>query len=305
MSNKPIKNIAASVRERLMLQARKDKRPFDELLQYAAMDRFLYRWSKSNSASYFILKGALMLRVWSINEQRATRDIDMLAKDTRNDLESITTIIQEVMALDVEPDGFVFSPETVTMERITEDADYQGVRVKFIGKLDGAKVSMQIDIGFGDIVYPAPMKSRLPETLNFPPGEMLCYSRESAIAEKLQALVYLGDANSRMKDFYDIYFLSRASNFIGSNLANAIRLTFENRDTEIPATISSFSREFIAFKQIQWQAFRKKLDQKYIPESFEEIVTSIEKFIMPIINIILTNDKTDYIWTAPGPWLEN
>ena len=303
MSVKSIKNMAASVRERLLQQARKDKRPFNELLQYAAMDRFLYRWSKSKSANHFVLKGALMLRVWNISEQRATRDIDMLAKNVSNELESIAAIITEVMAVDIESDGFVFSPETIAVTRITEDADYEGVRVKFIGNLDSAKVSMQIDIGFGDIVYPPPAKSKLPAMLDFPPGEMLCYSRESAIAEKLQAVVYLGDANSRMKDFYDIYFLSRASDFISSDLATAIRLTFENRETEIPVVINSFSKEFIVSKQVQWQAFRKKLDQEYIPELFEEVIMSIEKFVMPVINIVLTNDGTEYTWTAPGPWL--
>ena len=148
MSVKSIKNMAASVRERLLQQARKDKRPFNELLQYAAMDRFLYRWSKSKSANHFVLKGALMLRVWNISEQRATRDIDMLAKNVSNELESIAAIITEVMAVDIESDGFVFSPETIAVTRITEDADYEGVRVKFIGNLDSAKVSMQIDIGF-------------------------------------------------------------------------------------------------------------------------------------------------------------
>lgn len=294
--------MAASVRERLLQKARKDKRPFDELLQYTAMDRFLYRWSTSKSANHFVLKGALMLRVWNVSERRATRDIDMLAKDISNELGSIVTIIKEVMAVNVESDGFVFSPETITVARITEDADYEGVRVKFIGKLDNAKVSMQIDIGFGDIVYPPPAKSKLPAMFDFPSGEMLCYSRESAIAEKLQAVLYLGDANSRMKDFYDIYFLSRASDFISSDLAQAIRLTFENRETEIPSVINSFSKEFIASKQVQWQAFRRKLDQEYIPELFEDVILSIEKFIMPVINLILTNDVTEYTWTAPGPW---
>jgi hypothetical protein len=139
--------------------------------------------------------------------------------------------------------------------------------------------------------------------LDFPPAELLCYSRESAIAEKLQALVYLGVANSRMKDFYDIYFLSRASDFTADSIANAIQLTFENRGTEIPATIGAFTEKFITLKQVQWQAFRKKLDQEYIPESFEEVVTSIHKFIMPVIDLILANNKINYTWTAPGPWI--
>lgn len=299
---KQIKNMSASVHERLLNQAKKDQRPFNELLQYFAMDRFLYRWSKSHHAKRIVLKGALMLRVWEATEFRSTKDIDMLANNTSNDLDAITQIVKDVIAIDVEADGLTFQPGTVIAERITEDADYGGVRIKFKGNLGNAVINMQIDIGFGDIVYPGPTNMELPSMLDFPKAHLLCYSRESAIAEKFQAMVYLGDANSRMKDFFDIYTLSRLFDFKGDTLAEAIRLTFKNRETEIPSEVSLFRKEFIVMKEAQWKAFRTKLDQDQVPESFEAIIKSVSPFLLPVSTAIITNKELPHTWTAPGPW---
>jgi len=150
-----VKNIPASVRQRLLDRARKDRRPFNELLQYYAIERFLYRFSRSAYSERFILKGALMLRVWDSPEIRPTMDIDMLGI-TKNKESEIIKQIQEILAADVEPDGLVFDLDSIKGERITEDADYQGIRIKFHGSLEKANIHMQIDIGFGDAVHPAP-----------------------------------------------------------------------------------------------------------------------------------------------------
>lgn len=194
------RNIPASVRQRLLDRARSDHRPFNELLQYYAMERFLYRLSQSVHASRFILKGALMLRVWRSPEFRPTMDIDMLGI-TRNEEADIVAQIRNILAVAVEADGLAFDPYSIQAERITEDADYEGIRIRFLGTLDSARINMQIDIGFGDVVYPEPEESELPTMLNFPAARLLCYSRESSIAEKLEAMVKLGMLNSRMKDF--------------------------------------------------------------------------------------------------------
>ena len=207
---KPIKNLPASVRQRLLDRARSGQRPFNELLQYYAMERFLYRLTRSAHAGRFILKGALMLRVWRSPEIRSTMDIDMLAR-TSNGEADILAQIREIMAVNVEPDGIVFDPASIQAERITEDADYEGIRIRFRALLDTARVTLQIDVGFGDIIYPGPEESDLPAMLDFPPPRLLCYSRESAIAEKFEAMVKLGVLNSRMKDFYDIWLLSSNS----------------------------------------------------------------------------------------------
>ena len=193
----PVKNLAASVRDRLLNQAKRTKRPFNELLQYYAMERFLYRLAKSKYAAQFVLKGALMLRVWQSSESRPTMDVDLLGI-TSNDEDEITAQIREILSTEVEPDGLHFDTSSVTAERIIEDADYQGLRIRFHGTLGSAKVNMQLDIGFGDVVFPEAVLSKYPTILDFPAPELRCYSRESAIAEKFEAMVKLGELNSRM-----------------------------------------------------------------------------------------------------------
>ena len=199
----PLRNVPASVRQRLLNQARSERRLFSELLQYFAMERFLYRLSQSAHAERFILKGALMLRVWCTAEFRPTMDIDLLGR-TRNEEADIVAQVRDVLLVDVETDGLTFHPDSIRTERVTEDAVYGGIRVRFSGSLDSARIHMQIDIGFGDVVYPGPEESDLPVMLDFPAPRLLCYSRESSIAEKFEAMVKLGMLNSRMKDFYDI-----------------------------------------------------------------------------------------------------
>jgi hypothetical protein len=191
--SKRIQNMAASVHERLLNMAKQDRRSFNELLQYFAMDRFLYRWSKSPHAKRMILKGALMLKIWEANEFRSTKDIDILAKNTSNDLASMVQIVKDVAKVPIEPDGLAFHEDEVVAERITEDADYEGERIRFKGSLGNAVISMQIDVGFGDIFHPGPIDIDLPSMLELPKAHLLCYSMESAITE-IQAMVYLGDA---------------------------------------------------------------------------------------------------------------
>jgi hypothetical protein len=248
------------------------------------------------------LKGALLLKLWGGDDARATKDIDMLARDTSNDLESMTEIVQRVIATEVEDDGLSFNPKSVAAEGIAEDSDYGGVIIKFTGNLGNARINMQLDIGFGDIVYPGPEESELPSMLNFPHTKMFCYSRESVIAEKLEAIVTLGDANSRMKDFYDIYILSRQFDFDGTKLAKAIQLTFNNRKTELPKEIASFRKEFIDLKNSHWKAFRRKLDQEHVPESFKEVIDHVVRFIIPVTTAILSKSESQLAWLASESW---
>jgi len=301
VSAKTPRNTAASVRQRLLNRARNDQRPFNELLQYYAMERFLYRLSQSAHADRFILKGALMLRAWRSSELRPTMDIDFLGR-TSNETASIVTQIRDILSAEVAPDGLVFDLDTIQAERITEDADYEGIRTRFLGGLDSARVNMQIDIGFGDVVFPAPETSDLPTLLDSPAPRLLCYSRESAIAEKLEAMVKLGELNSRMKDFYDIWLLSRQFDFAGESLAEAIRLTFDRRGTPIPEDIVAFTEGFGETKQSQWAAFRRRLRQDHVPTSFSEVVLSIRKFLLPLTVALSSGKAAPSRWTAPGPW---
>ena len=174
------RNASESVRQRLLNRSRSERRPFNELLQYFAMERFLYRLSQSAHAHRFVLKGALMLRVWGSPEFRPTMDIDLLGR-TRNAEANIVSQMQDILTVNVKTDGLAFDPDPIRTERITEGADYDGVRIRFLGALGSARIYMQIDIGFGDVVYPEPKESDFPTMLDFPAPRLLCYSRESSI----------------------------------------------------------------------------------------------------------------------------
>ncbi len=301
---KGARNIGASVCQKLKNRAAQDNRLFAELLQYYAMERFLYRLTQSKHAGLFILKGAMMLRVWRSPEystqSRPTLDIDMLGK-TSNQVDSICAQIADIVSVDVD-DGLSFDPGTIRGEIIKEDADYGGVRVRFIGTLENARVNMQIDVGFGDIVHPGPVETELPSLLDFPSPKLLCYSRESAVAEKFEAMIKLGELNSRMKDFYDIWLLSRQFRFDGAVLTEAVRLTLENRETEIPEVITAFSEGFIASKQAQWAAFYKRLGQDHVPADFAEVVAGVDAFLGPIASALVDGTHVLKTWLASDSW---
>jgi hypothetical protein len=290
-------NVAASVRQRLLNRSKADNRSFSELLQYYAMERFLYRLSVSDHAQHFILKGALMLRVWNSPQFRPTMDIDMLGQ-TSNEDENIISQICDVLVVDVPADGLSFDRDSIASERITEDADYEGIRIRFRGYLGTARINMQIDIGFGDVVYPGPERAELPCMLNSPAPCLLCYSRESAIAEKFEAMIKLGELNSRMKDFYDIWLLSRQFEFRLKKLSEAVRLTFEQRGTKLEEPIDAFTEAFIMDRQTIWSAFLRRLKQEQIPEDFGDILAEIRAFMEPVIQ----GKSDDLIWQPAGPW---
>ncbi len=302
MSKKHPVNIAASVRQRLLDKARADNRTFGELLQYFAMERFLYRLSRSVHADKFILKGALMLRAWQAPLLRPTMDIDMLARHTSNEVGQIVDIVKNICLVTVDPDGLEFDMKSIQGEKIVEDADYEGVRVHFSGKLDTARIRMQVDIGFGDIIVPGPQENELPTMLDFPAPRLICYSRESSIAEKFEAMVKLDALNSRMKDFYDIWLLIRQFDFLGELVQEAVTKTLLNRSTALPDVITAFTDSFIQSKSTQWEAFRIKLNIDSIPMEFADVVCLIEKFLGQIIDGIRTNVTANRTWTAPGPW---
>jgi predicted nucleotidyltransferase component of viral defense system len=211
------RDVGASVRQRLLNQSRAQGRPFRELLQYFAMERFLYRLSKSPPSDRFILKGALLLTAWRAPQSRPTMDID-LAGRTRNELGHIGELVGAVCEVVAEPDGVEFNRAAIEVSRIKEDADYEGVRVRFHATLAKARIPMQIDIGFGDVIVPGPTEVEYPTLLDFPAPLLRAYPKETVIAEKLEALTKLGLLNSRMKDYYDLALLSRMYSFEGETL---------------------------------------------------------------------------------------
>ncbi len=256
MNRRKVKNVAASIRQRLLNEARTTGRPFNEILQYFAMERFLYRLSKSPHGEKFVLKGALMLATWGVSLTRPTKDIDLLGR-VSNDIESIVGLVKEVCRQEVQPDGLVFDSTSVQGEQIAEEAEYEGVRVRFQGNLGTARVSMQIDVGFGDAVVPGPVTTDYPTILDLPTPRIRGYTRESVIAEKFHTMVRRGLLNSRMRDFFDVWTLSRQFDFDGGVLAAAVRETFARRDLEVAARPVALTKEFAedTAKASQWQGF--------------------------------------------------
>jgi hypothetical protein len=299
----PPKNIAASVRQRLLNKARESNRSFSELVQYFAMERFLYRLSKSPYAEKFILKGALMLAVWEAPLARSTKDIDMLGQ-IDNSMEIIVDVIRNVCRQEVDPDGIIFDKNSVSGKRITEDAEYEGVRIKLRGGLDTVRIRIQVDIGFGDVVVPKARTIIYPAILDHPQPHLRGYSRESTVAEKFEAMVKLGILNSRMKDFFDIWFLSRHFDFAGKSFEKAIRTTFSIRSTAIPSAITAFTSDFSKDpkKDAQWKGFIRKNRLINIPKDFYKIITDVAMFLMPVVENITSKRPFKSSWKAPGPW---
>jgi hypothetical protein len=297
-----IKNLQASVHARLAERARKDGRPFQELLEYFAMERFLYRLSTSPHADRFVLKGALMLRVWEAPAARPTRDIDLLGR-MDNSPESLARVFAEVCEAEVEPDGLVFKATTVKAIRIKEDADYHGVRVRFQGLLGRAKIAMQIDVGFGDVVVPAAKAISYPTLLEFPAPRLKGYPRETVVAEKFEAMVKLGTLNSRMKDFFDIWLMARKLDFDGAVLARAVTSTFRNRKTAIDPAPVALSPAFTdsPTAEAQWRAFVRRGKLAQAPERLGDVATALAEFLLPVAAGCIA-EKFEKTWKARGPW---
>ncbi len=297
------RNLAASVHARLLEKAKAENRPYNELFQYYAMERMLYRLSMSRHSKKFILKGALMFTAWEVPMSRPTMDIDLLGR-TKNNIDNIVAIIQDICREPVEPDGLHFDPNSVAAAEIVEDAEYGGIRVTVRGRfLANAKVLIQLDIGFGDVIVPSETSTTYPTILDFPAPVLKGYSRESAIAEKFDAMVKRGMTNSRMKDFFDVWFLSRRFKFDGSVASDAIRKTFETRGRLIPKEPVYFSVEFIEAKGQQWRTFLRRGKMKDVPESFGDVVTAISGFLLPMVSTMVEGKNFKGTWTPPGPWM--
>ncbi len=299
-----IKNLKASIRARLQNKASETSRAFAEVLQYYGMERFLYRFSRSKYADKFILKGALMFTVWDVTERRPTRDIDFAA-DYDNKVDTIEKVIKNVCNISVEEDGLEFDSETVNGEKIKQDAVYEGVRMKFVGFLERAKIPMQVDVAFDDQIYPKAQKIVYPGILNMPEPNLIGYPIESVVSEKFEAMVKLGLLNSRMKDFYDVWLLMRCFDFDGLKLSKALKETFEHRKTYLPKKSPLFDEEIYdkgSDRQTLWKAFLNKNDIKNAPPQLKDVAEQIEKFLIDPIEAIVKSKDLKKKWNTPGPW---
>lgn len=298
-------NTAASIHQRLLNRARAEQRPFNELLQYYILERFLYRLGQSSHSERLILKGALLFAVWQAPLSRPTRDIDLLGRYS-NDIAETVRIMQEVCELQPETDdGLQFNPGSVSAERIMEDATYQGVRAHVEASLGNAKVRFVVDVGFGDPVVPGASRVQLPTLLGLPHPTLLAYSRESAIAEKFRAMVQLGELNSRMKDFYDVWLLASRIRFDGETLGRAIAAAFAHRDTPLAVRPVALASDFARLprKADQWNAFIRRHPQIEAPPSLAAVVQFVSGFLSPVVEGLVNEGHFGGQWEAGGPWL--
>jgi predicted nucleotidyltransferase component of viral defense system len=299
-----MKNISASVKDKLLHLARQSGKPFQSLLIQYGFERFLYRLSQSSFKETFILKGGFLLTGMGIPQTRTTRDIDFLGL-MNGDPDIVSRSIRQIGELEIN-DGLVYDFNDLKIEVMAEHSDYPGLRFKFIAYLGKAKMPMQIDVGFGDAIIPAAIEMTFPTLLDMEPPFVRAYSTETIVAEKFEASLDLVILNSRMKDFYDIWMLSRAHSFHGLSLQEAITATCRRRKTALSSKTEVFAKEFagLAGKQTQWAAFLKKANFSDIPEDFSTIMEKIRTFLHPVINTIEKDARFNKYWPPGGPWQE-
>jgi predicted nucleotidyltransferase component of viral defense system len=306
MSRKDLKDVAASVRARLLRQAKESGEEFQATLSRYIRERLLYRLSVSQYRDQFILKGALLFAYWTGEPHRPTRDIDLLGWGEPN-IAILEQIFREICQVEVEDDGVQFLEDSIAGERIKEDQEYEGIRIRMLALLAGARVTLQVDVGFGDAVVPAAEEIVFPSLLNLPAPRMRGYPRETVVAEKFQAMVALGILNSRMKDFYDLYILSQRFDFDGVTLGRAIQATFKRRKTPIPielplALTPAFYED--RQKQTQWGGFLRKGRLQTESPSLVRVIESLANFLMPPVRAIANGETFDQTWKAQGPWIK-
>jgi predicted nucleotidyltransferase component of viral defense system len=296
--------IEQEVRRQLLEISRVRKEDFQFVLTRYGLERLLYRLANSLFAEKFVLKGALLFEVWLSQSYRPTKDLDLLGFGDQAP-DQLAGIFADICRTEVEPDGLIFDAQRIAVSGIRENQEYEGLRVKLAAFLGNARIPLQIDIAFGDAVTPNPNKIKFPPILSMSAATILCYPKETVIAEKLQAAVYLDMQNSRMKDFCDIYWLSRFFDFDGDVLIRAIRATFKRRNTVVPSTVPAFMTEDFTgdrLKQGQWQAFIRKASISDLPDNLEMLVAKLRQFLLPPLKAAGTEDLFRYHWPANGPW---
>ena len=305
MSQDKPSNVAASVRQRLLSIIRETGDDANLVWTHYATERLLYRLSVSGYAGGFILKGAMLFMAWTGQSYRPTVDMDLLSHGVASS-ERLAGVFRDVCILEVEPDGLEFDAKSVKAAAIREEQEYQGQRVTLTASLCKARISLRVDVRFGDVVTPRARMIRFPTLLDFPAPRIRACPRETVVAEKLQTMVVLGIANSRMKDFYDLYVLARDFPFDGATLTGAIKATFKRRKTAIPhetplALTEEFGRDDL--KSVQWKAFVRKAGfQQDVPELLK-VLLHLRKFLLWPLKAASGQDQVPKSWSAGGSWV--
>jgi predicted nucleotidyltransferase component of viral defense system len=304
MTNPNPVNMAASVRQRLKNIADQSGRPFAEVLQWYVIERFLARLVETRHKDDLLLKGAALLRTMEANAARPTMDVDFGVGRILT-VEQAVEIVNDCLAVDIEPDGLEFDLGSVIGEPIRIAQEYPGVRIRCIGTLGNARAKLQVDIGFGDAVVPAPIEVNYPALLGHPEPRLLGFSPETVVAEKLEAIVNLGVRTSRMKDYFDLNWLAKNRTFDGAIVRRAIVTTFAKRRTaatlDVPEGLSDLVVES-EDKQRQWAAFVRRMGFLEPPEPFENIVIAVRAFVMPVLEAIAEEKRFERTWVPGVGW---
>jgi hypothetical protein len=298
------KNLPVSVHNRLLAHAHQRHEEYQFVLIRYCLERLLYRLSRSAHRDTFVLKGAMLFALWGGEAHRPTRDLDLLGRGD-NSVEALERAFRDVCAAAVEDDGVTFLPESVRGERIRAEEEYEGVRVYLEARQGSARLRLHVDVGFGDAITPRPEVVSYPTLLDFPPPELLAYPRETVVAEKYQALVMLGMANSRMKDFFDLWDLARRFGFQGPLLCQAVGATFARRKTPAPeepsvALTAAFHDD--PDKRKDWQAFLNKHKLETVGVSLEQTVGVLRDFLVPPSRAAARGEPFEAAWPPAGPW---
>jgi predicted nucleotidyltransferase component of viral defense system len=298
------KTTAASIRARLLTLAQSKGEDYQRVLGRYAVERFLYRLGQSPYRDKFALKGATLFTLWTGYTHRPTKDLDLLGRGSSSAIEDVEMTIRAICEIQDE-DGIMFRRESVEGARIKEDDEYDGVRIKLLAELAGARIPMQIDIGFGDAVYPEPELASFPVLLPMEVPLIRAYPRESAIAEKLHAMVVLDIRNSRMKDFYDVWFMASTWTFEMASLRKAIVTSFERRGSTIPTAVPfALTDDFLndPLKKQQWSAFVSLLNPTDKAPSLEKVGALLQSFLLPCVFGKSPTMPEDRRWTPALGW---
>jgi hypothetical protein len=298
-------NLPASVAARLLHRAKQTGGDYQTLLTGFCFERFLYRLGQSDVRDRFVLKGAMLLRAWSDQPYRATRDLDLLRRGDAS-FDAIRSDLQAICAVPVAPDAVVFDAVALRIEAIRAEDEYAGTRAILPARCGSARLALQIDMGLGDSVWPAPRPCAYPALLEFPAPNVLAYPREAVVAEKLEALVVLGDRNSRIRDFFDLHHLASRFDFDRATLAEAVRRTFERRHTPIPAEAP------IGLTPAYWEnpsrpsqvrAFARRAGLALPDDPGRDFAELLGAFLLPVLDDLRPQGaRRAGRWPPGGPW---
>lgn len=298
------KGLAVSIQTRLARHAKAIGMDPNLVLARFAVERFLYRLSRSRHADRFVLKGGLLMLVWLGEAIRPTRDADLLGFGDITE-QSLAQIFTDVCNTDVEPDGVEYLTSSIHVAPIRPEDSYGGLRTTLRASLGNAHIRVQIDVGIGDAVTPEPQWLEYPSLLDLPQPRLRAYRPETAIAEKLHAMVVLGDVNSRMRDFFDIHALAMHESFEGETLMEALKATFERRRTPLPAELPvALTPAFASIegKRAQWNGFIQRNRLMSAPESLDIVIEGVASFIGPLLAAAERGERFKAAWPAGGPW---